>query len=352
MAEKGKKNASGLKGALEKLQSTYGIESVARMKDMQSKHIEFLSSGSLKLDLALGGGYAKGRIIEIYGPESSGKTTLTLHAIAEVQKFHGVVAFIDAEHAFDPDYAEAIGVDVDELVFSQPDSAEQALEMVEGLVKSGEVDMIIIDSVAALTPQREIDGEMGDAMIGIQAKLMSQAMRKLKGPANVNACTLIFINQIRMKVGVTFGSPETTPGGQALKFYASQRIDIRRIGSVKASSSDDTLIANEVKITIKKNKVAPPFRKALTRIGFGEGIQKTWEILDTCISLGIIKKGGSWFSYEGTKLGQGEVNVTEMLKDNPDLCAELISKIYEEPIKKDTLINENQDKSPAEESEE
>lgn len=337
-----KGKAEGLKGAIEKLQKTYGSESVGIMGEMESKNVEFIPTGSLYLDMALGGGYPKGRIIEIYGPESSGKTTLTIHAMAEVQKFGGRVGFVDAEHAFDPEYAEALGVNMDELVFSQPDSAEQALEIVEALVKSDELDLCIIDSVAALTPQREIDGEMGDAMVGVQAKLMSQAMRKLKGAANNYRCTLIFINQIRMKVGVTFGSPETQPGGQALKFYASQRLDVRRIGSIKASSSDDTLIANEVKITVKKNKVAPPFKKALTRIAFGEGIQRHWEILDMCLQLGIIKQGGSWFSYGETKLGQGEVNVTALLGDNPELCEELEGKIIEElnPPMEEPLIEE------------
>lgn len=322
-----KKNETGLSNALKALQKTYGENSVARLSEMTSPHVEFYSSGSLYLDAVLGGGYARGRIVEIYGPESSGKTTLSLHAIAEVQKF-GEAAFIDAEHAFDPDYASAIGVDVDKLIFSQPDSAEQALEITESLIRSNEVDLIVVDSVAALTPQREIDGDMGDAMVGVQAKLMSQAMRKMKGVANQNGCTVIFINQIRMKVGVMFGSPETTPGGQALKFYASQRVDVRRTGSVKASSSDDTLIANEIKITIKKNKVAPPFRKAFTRIGFGEGIQKTWEILNACVELDIIKKAGSYYNYGTTKLGQGEVNVTSLLRDNPELCDELTGEIH------------------------
>lgn len=321
------KKTTGLRDALDKLQKSYGINSVARMKDMETKHVEFFNSGSFYLNEALGGGYPKGRIIEIYGPESSGKTTLTLHAIAEVQKIGGTAAFIDAEHAFDPDYATALGIDIQELIFSQPDSGEQALEITEGLVKSAEVDIIIVDSVAALTPQREIDGEMGDAMVGVQAKLMSQAMRKLKGLANNNRCTIIFINQIRMRVGVTFGSPETQPGGQALKFYASQRIDIRRTGSIK--DGDENVLANTVKITIKKNKVAPPFKKALTRIGFGKGILRHWEILDAAIGLGIVKQSGSWFSYGETKLGQGEVNVTSLLEDNIELQEELLSKIYE-----------------------
>jgi len=320
---------SGLSSALDKLQKTYGDNAVARMKDMESKNTEFYHSGSIGLDLALNGGYPKGRIVEIYGPESSGKTTLTLHAIAEVQKFNGVAAFIDAEHAFDPEYAESVGVDVGELIFSQPESAEQALEITEALVKSGEVDMIIIDSVAALTPQREIDGEMGDSMIGVQAKLMSQAMRKLKGIANTNGCTLIFINQIRMKVGVMFGSPETTPGGQALKFYASQRLDVRRVGSVKDKKNDDEVVASETRVTIKKNKVGRPFKKAEFRIGYGKGILQTWEILSICVSLDIILQKGSWFSYGETRLGQGEINVVELLEDNPELCEELKTKIYD-----------------------
>lgn len=323
------KKLVGLSATLDKLQKTYGENSVAKLKDMSSKSTEFYHSGSIGLDLALNGGYPKGRIVEIYGPESSGKTTLTLHAIAEIQKFKGVCAFVDAEHAFDPEYAESIGVNVGELVFSQPESAEQALEITEALVKSGEVDMIIIDSVAALTPQREIDGEMGDSMIGVQAKLMSQAMRKLKGIANTNGCTLIFINQIRMKVGVMFGSPETTPGGQALKFYASQRLDVRRIGSVKDKKNDDEVVASETRITVKKNKVGMPFKKAEIRIGFGRGILQSWELLSISISLGIIEQKGSWFSYGETKLGQGEMSVAELLDDNHELCEELKTKIYD-----------------------
>lgn len=312
---------------LDKLDKTYGKGAVMKMGDMAAQDVEVISSGSLGLDLALGvGGYPKGRIIEIYGPESSGKTTLTIHAIAEAQKAGGIAAFIDAEHAFDRFYAENLGVDIDNLIISQPDHGEQALEIAENLIRSGAIDIIVIDSVAALTPKSEIEGEMGDSKMGLHARLMSQALRKLTGTISKTKCTVIFINQLRDKIGVMFGNPETTTGGNALKFYASVRVDIRRRTQLK---DGDTVIGNSTKVKIVKNKVAPPFQQAEFDIMYGEGISKVGEILDIGVNYGIIKKSGSWFSYGDTKLGQGRDAVKSLIKDNPELAEELEAKIIE-----------------------
>jgi recombination protein RecA len=289
--------------------------------------VEAISSGSLGLDLALGvGGYPRGRVIEIYGPESSGKTTLTIHAIAEAQKAGGIAAFIDAEHAFDRFYAENLGVDIDNLIISQPDHGEQALEITENLIRSGAIDIIVIDSVAALTPKSEIEGEMGDSKMGLHARLMSQALRKLTGTISKTNCTVIFINQLREKIGVMFGNPETTTGGNALKFYASVRLDIRRRTQIK---DGDQVIGNSTKVKVVKNKVAPPFQQAEFDIMYGEGVSKVGEILDIGVTYGIIKKSGSWFSYGDTKLGQGRDAVKNLIKDNPELAEELEEKIKE-----------------------
>ncbi|MDR6845066.1 recombinase RecA [Flavobacterium granuli] len=310
---------------LDKLDKTYGKGTVMKMGDKAIEEVETISSGSLGVDLALGvGGYPKGRIIEIYGPESSGKTTLTLHAIAEAQKAGGIAAFIDAEHAFDRNYAEKLGVDIENLIISQPDNGEQALEIAENLIRSGAIDIVVIDSVAALTPKSEIEGEMGDSKMGLHARLMSQALRKLTGTISKTNCTVFFINQLREKIGVMFGNPETTTGGNALKFYASVRLDIRRSTQIK---DGENVLGNRTKVKVVKNKVAPPFKVAEFDIMYGEGISKTGEILDLAVEFEIIKKAGSWFSYGETKLGQGRDAVKSLIKDNPELADELEVKI-------------------------
>ncbi len=310
---------------LDKLDKTYGKGTVMKMGDKAIEEVEIISSGSLGLDLALGvNGYPKGRIIEIYGPESSGKTTLTLHAIAEAQKAGGIAAFIDAEHAFDRNYAEKLGVDIENLIISQPDNGEQALEIAENLIRSGAIDIVVIDSVAALTPKSEIEGEMGDSKMGLHARLMSQALRKLTGTISKTHCTVFFINQLREKIGVMFGNPETTTGGNALKFYASVRLDIRRSSQIK---DGENVIGNRTKVKVVKNKVAPPFKTAEFDIMYGEGVSKTGEILDLAVEFEIIKKAGSWFSYGETKLGQGRDAVKVLIKDNPELAEELEQKI-------------------------
>jgi recombination protein RecA len=310
---------------LDKLDKTYGKGTVMKMGDKAVEEVEVISSGSLGLDLALGvSGYPKGRVIEIYGPESSGKTTLTLHAIAESQKAGGIAAFIDAEHAFDRNYAQKLGVDIENLIISQPDNGEQALEIAENLIRSGAIDIVVIDSVAALTPKSEIEGEMGDSKMGLHARLMSQALRKLTATISKTHCTVFFINQLREKIGVMFGNPETTTGGNALKFYASVRLDIRRAAQIK---DGDHVIGNRTKVKVVKNKVAPPFRVAEFDIMYGEGISKTGEILDLAVEFEIVKKSGSWFSYGDTKLGQGRDAVKSVIKDNPELADELEIKI-------------------------
>ena len=318
-----------LKLTLDKLDKTYGKGSVMKLGDQTVEKVESISSGSIGLDIALGvGGYPKGRVIEIYGPESSGKTTLTLHAIAECQKAGGIAAFIDAEHAFDRFYAEKLGVDLGELVISQPDNGEQALEIADNLIRSGAVDALVIDSVAALTPKSEIEGEMGDSKMGLHARLMSQALRKLTASISKTNCTVFFINQLREKIGVMFGNPETTTGGNALKFYASVRIDIRR--STQLKNTEGGVLGNKTRVKIVKNKVAPPFKTAEFDIMYGEGISKIGEILDIGVERDIIEKSGSWFSYGGSKLGQGRDSVKSILKDNPELMEELEQKIVEE----------------------
>ena len=310
---------------LGKLEKSYGKGVVMKLGDKVQENVSSIPSGSIGLDAALGvGGYPKGRVIEIYGPESSGKTTLTIHAIAEVQKQGGIAAFIDAEHAFDATYASNLGVKIDELLISQPDNGEQALEVADHLISSGAVDLVVIDSVAALTPRSEIEGEMGDSKMGLHARLMSQALRKLTATINKTGCTCIFINQIRMKIGVMFGNPETTTGGNALKFYSSVRLDIRRVGAIK---NGDEVIGNRTRVKVVKNKVAPPFKKVEFDIMFGEGISSSGELLDIAVELDIIQKSGSWFSFEDAKLGQGRDSVKKILSDNLELCESIKQKI-------------------------
>jgi recombination protein RecA len=323
-------NAEKLKAlqlTLDKLEKTYGKGTIMKLGDNAIEATEVISSGSLGLDIALGvSGYPQGRIVEIYGPESSGKTTLATHAIANVQRKGGIAAIIDAEHAFDRFYAEKLGVNTQDLLISQPDNGEQALEITDNLIRSGAVDLIVIDSVAALTPKAEIEGEMGESKMGLQARLMSQALRKLTGTINKTGCCVIFINQLREKIGVMFGNPETTTGGNALKFYASVRLDIRRIGQLK---DGENIYGNRVRVKVIKNKVAPPFRQCEFDILFGEGISKVGEIIDLGVEHGIIKKSGSWFSYEETKLGQGRDSVKQIFLDNPELAGEIEGRIKE-----------------------
>ena len=316
-----------LQAAMAKIEKDFGKGSIMRLGEERIDNIEVIPSGSISLDYALGvGGYPRGRIVEIYGPESSGKTTLAIHAIAEVQKQGGIAAFIDAEHAFDRFYAANLGVKVDDLLISQPDNGEQALDIADQLIRSAAVDIIVIDSVAALTPKAELEGDMGDNKVGLQARLMSQALRKLTATINKTNTTCIIINQLREKIGVMFGNPETTTGGNALKFYASVRLDIRRSQSIK---DGDTIIGNEVKVKVVKNKVAPPFRKAEFEIMYGEGICRVGEVVDLGVNFGILEKSGSWYSYNGSKLGQGKEATKTILRDNPELCDEITAKIYE-----------------------
>lgn len=330
MSEKGNKeiNKDGLlEDAIKQIEKQYGKGSIMKLGERAAVDVDAISSGSIKIDEALGiGGYPKGRIIEIYGPESSGKTTLALHAIAEVQKKDGRAAYIDAENAIDPAYAKNLGVNIDELILSQPDSGEQGLQIAEMLIKSGAIDIIVVDSVAALVPQAELDGEMGDAQVGLQARMMSKAMRKLSGVMNRSECTAIFINQLREKVGIMFGNPETTPGGRALKFYASVRLDIRRSEAIKNGTE---IIGNKVNVKVVKNKVAPPFKTASIEIMYGEGISYVAELLDLCVDHNIVKKSGAWFSYNGEKIGQGKEAAKNFIKSNPSLMDELSTKLHE-----------------------
>ena len=336
MAKKAEKNPIGAKPtasdeklkalglAQEQINKQFGEGAIRRLGDTSTVNVELLPSGALSLDLALGGGYPKGRIIEVYGPESSGKTTLTLHAIAEIQRQGGTAAFVDAEHALDPAYARKLGVDTDNLLVSQPDNGEQALEITETLVRSNAVDLIVVDSVAALVPQAEIDGDMGDSHMGLQARLMSQALRKLTGIINKSKATVIFINQIRMKIGVMFGNPETTTGGNALKFYASVRMDIRRTGQIK---DGENIIGNRTKVKIVKNKIAPPFRIAEFDIMYNEGISRTGDVLDLAVQYNVVGKSGAWFDYADAKIGQGREATKKYLKENPEVLAEIDGKV-------------------------
>ena len=327
MSESNAEKLKALQLTMDRLEKSYGKGTIMKLGDNNVQDVDVIPTGSLTLDLAMGvKGYPKGRIIEIYGPESSGKTTLTIHAIAECQKQGGIAAFIDAEHAFDATYAQALGVNIDELIISQPDNGEQALEIADNLIRSGAIDLLIVDSVAALTPKAEIEGEMGDSQMGLQARLMSKALRKLTSSIKKANCCTIFINQLREKIGVMFGNPETTTGGNALKFYASVRLDIRRASQIK---NGDEVIGNRTRLKVVKNKVAPPFRKAEFDIMYGEGISKVGEIIDLGVDHDVIKKAGSWFSYGDTKLGQGRDAVKQLLEDNPELMEELEQKIVE-----------------------
>ncbi len=320
-----KEKLKALQQTIERLEKNYGKGIVMKMNENQNVAVEVISTGSFSLDLALGvGGFPRGRIIEIYGPESSGKTTIALHTIAEAQKKGGICAFIDAEHAFDKFYAKNLGIDIDNLLISQPDDGEQALEIADNLIRSGAIDVIVIDSVAALVPRAEIEGDMGDSKVGLHARLMSQALRKLTGTINKTGCVAIFINQLREKIGVMFGNPETTTGGNALKFYASIRLDIRRAAQIKGT---DEVIGNRTRVKVAKNKVAPPFRVVEFDIMYGRGVSRSGEVLDLGVDAGIVQKSGSWFSYDGTKLGQGRDSVKELLEDNPELMAEIEAKI-------------------------
>ena len=332
-----KEKLKALQLTMEKIEKSYGKGTIMKLGDRVVEEVPSIPSGSLGLDIALGvGGYPKGRIIEIFGPESSGKTTLAIHAIAEAQKAGGIAAIIDAEHAFDTFYAKKLGVDIDELLISQPDNGEQALEIADNLIRSGALDIVVIDSVAALTPKAEIEGEMGDSKMGLQARLMSQALRKLTASISKTRTCCIFINQLREKIGVMFGNPETTTGGNALKFYASVRLDIRRIGQIK---DGEDVIGSATRVKVVKNKVAPPFKKAEFDIMYGEGISKTGEIIDIGVALNIIKKSGSWFSYGDTKLGQGRDAVRAILRDNQELAQELETKIFEAVTNTDTTVD-------------
>jgi recombination protein RecA len=329
--EVNKEKLKALQLTLDKIEKTYGKGSIMKMGDNPIEEVEVIPSGSVSLDMALGiSGYPKGRVIEIYGPESSGKTTLAIHAIAEAQKRGGIAAFIDAEHAFDRTYAQKLGVDTENLLISQPDNGEQALEIADNLIRSGAIDIIVIDSVAALTPKSEIEGEMGDSKMGLQARLMSQALRKLTGSISKTNCCCIFINQLREKIGIMFGNPETTTGGNALKFYASIRLDIRRIGQLK---DGDNIYGNRVKVKVIKNKLAPPFKVAEFDVLYGEGISKIGEVIDLGVDFNVIKKSGSWFSYGDTKLGQGRDSVKQILTDNVELLDEIEAKVREELLK-------------------
>lgn len=327
-AEVNKEKLKALQLTIDRMEKSYGKGAVMKLGDNVVEKLDVISTGSLGMDLALGiGGYPRGRVVEIYGPESSGKTTLAIHAIAEVQKMGGIAAIVDAEHAFDRAYADNLGVDTENLFISQPDNGEQALEITENLIRSGAIDLLVVDSVAALTPRAEIEGEMGDSQVGLQARLMSKALRKLTGAISKTGCCCIFINQLREKIGVMFGNPETTTGGNALKFYASVRVDIRRATQIK---DGDTVIGNRTRVKIVKNKVAPPFAKAEFDIMYGRGISKSGEILDMAVEMNIVKKSGSWFSYGETKLGQGRDAVKQLLEDNPELMDELEAKIKEQ----------------------
>ena len=325
MEKQNSEKMKALEAALGQIEKQFGKGSIMKLGDFQAMNVEAIPTGALSLDIALGiGGIPRGRIVEVYGPESSGKTTLTLHMIAEAQKLGGEAAFIDAEHALDPVYAKHLGVDIDNLIVSQPDTGEQALEIAEALVRSGALDVIVIDSVAALVPKAEIDGDMGDSHIGLQARLMSQALRKLAGAINKSKCVIIFINQLREKVGVMFGNPETTAGGRALKYYSSVRLDIRKVENIK---QDGEVVGNRARVKVVKNKVAPPFREAEFDIVYGKGISKEGNILDIAVNLDIIEKSGSWFAYNGERIGQGRENVKKYLADNPEVAKEVEEKI-------------------------
>ena len=352
MSNESSEKMKALEAALGQIEKQFGKGSVMKLGDFSAMNVEAIPTGALSLDIALGiGGIPRGRIIEVFGPESSGKTTIALHIIAEAQKMGGEAAFIDAEHALDPVYAKHLGVDIDNLIVSQPDTGEQALEIAEALVRSGALDIIVVDSVAALVPKAEIDGDMGDAHVGLQARLMSQALRKLAGVINKSKCVIVFINQLREKVGVMFGNPETTPGGRALKFYASVRMDIRRIESLK---QDGEVIGNRTRVKVVKNKVAPPFREAEFDIIYGKGISKEGNLLDIAVNLEIIEKSGSWFSYSGDRIGQGRENAKSYLMENPKIAEEIEKKIrdnYAQAFEKslgDEVIDKEQEEEPEE----